>query len=422
PAATEALRQLPAPAREALTALVPELARPSLPPSENGYSLRPHAMATPGLPLFDAIARLLRGAASRIPLVLVLDDLHWADSASLTLLGYLLEELASARLLVLGTFRDVELPPGHPHIAQLDRFERAACFKRVALQGLSVPDVARYLEELTGQTAPPEVVERLHERTAGNPFFVRETVRSLTTDALSAGHLRVFEVRLPEGARDVMRRRLALLPEAAQQTLRAASVLGLQFDVGMLGGMVELDRDALLAALDRALAARLVVREQGSLARYAFAHAVVRDAIYDDLPSGEKCELHLRAGEALERQRVRPGATAELALHFYRALPRGDGHKAFEHGKRAAEQARAAGDHEQAAAFYRRAYEGLCCLSDADPDSSAELMLALGRAHRESGQPGAAREALDRVLELSAIAGASERWAKAARVELERLS
>src|SRR5204862_181912 len=126
------------------------------------------------------------------------------------------------------------------------------------------------------------------------PFFVRETVRSLTTDALSAGHLRVFEVRLPEGARDVLRRRLSLLPEAAQQTLRAASGLGVQFEITMLGAMVDLSRAALLAAL--------------------------------------------------------------------------------------------------------------------------------GRAHRESGHPAAARGALDRVIELSAIAGASDRWAKAARLELERLS
>jgi predicted ATPase/DNA-binding winged helix-turn-helix (wHTH) protein len=421
PAAAEALRALPGAALAELTALVPELARGGALPS--AHEVAPSKQVTaPGLPLFDAITRLLRGAAQRVPLVLVLDDLHWADTASLSLLDYALGELGGARLLLLGTFRDAELAPGHPHAALLDRLERSASWKRIALDGLAPGDVARYLSELTGQEAPPELVQRLHERTAGNPFFVRETVRALTSDALAEGHLRVFDIKLPEGARDVVRRRVALLPAATQQVLQRASVLGSRFELGTLGAMVELESAALLVALDRAIAARLLCRDEEGVGRYAFAHALVRDTIYEDLPSSEKCELHLAAGAALERQRgQRHASAAEIALHFHRALPQGDGNKAFEHGKRAAEQASAAGDHEQAAAFYRRAYEGLCFVQDVDADRSAEVMLELGRAHRQSGHPGQAREALDRVLELSRVAGVSEAWAKAARLELERL-
>ncbi len=429
PAATEALNGLPPAARAELSMLVPELERASLPPpavlpppAAPGAEPAARAPVQPGLSLFDAITRFVRASAQRVPLLLVLDDLHWADTATLSLLGYLLDELGSARVLVLGTFRDAELEPGHPHTALLDRLERNAAFKRIALSGLLVDDVACYVNELTGQSAPPELARKLHERTAGNPFFVRETVRALTTDALAEGHLRVFEIALPESARDVIRRRVLLLPEAAQQVLQAGSVLGLRFELGLLGAMLELDSAALLAALDRALAARLLFRADQGVAGMAFAHAVVRDTVYDDLPSTRKCELHLRAGEALEQQRShRPASAAEIALHYYRALPHGDGNKAFEHGKRAAEQAAAAGEHELAADFYRRAYEGLSFVQGADANRSAEVMLGLGRAHRESGHPTAAREALDRVLELSQVAGASEAWAKAARRELERL-
>lgn len=413
--AADALRGLPEPALAELIALVPEL-RASRAPSAGT------APAVKGLALFDAVARFLRAAAARVPLVLVLDDLHWADTASLTLLGYLLEELGGARILVLGTFRDAELPPGHPHAGLLDRLERAACWKRIALDALGVDDVARYLHELTGRDAPLELVLRVHQRTAGNPFFVRETVRSLTTDALAAGHLRLNDVELPDSARDVVRRRIAALPEPTRCVLQTAAVLGLRFDLATLGRMLELAPAELLAALDRALFARLLLRDEVGVGRYAFVHALVRDTIYEDLPTTQRCELHLAAGRALEQQRAqRPATAAEIALHLHRALPHGDGQKLFAHAKQAAEQAAADGDHAQAAQFFRCAYDGLGFAEDADANRSAEVMLALGRAHRESGHPAAAREALDRVLELSAISGAEESWARAARLELERL-
>jgi predicted ATPase len=333
----------------------------------------------------------------------------------------LLDEIGSAKLLLLATFRDVELEPGHPHAAQLDRLERAACFKRIAVSALAVPDIKRYVAEMTGQEPSGDLVARLHELTAGNPFFLRETVRSLTWDSLSAGHLRLGDIRLPESARDVVRRRVGLLADAARGVLQAASVIGLRFDVATLGPMVELDTASLLAALDRAIAARLVVRDDG-VGHYSFAHALLRDTIHDDLSTTAKCELHLRAGFALEGQRaLRPATTLEIAFHLHSALPHGDGDRAAEYGVRAAQAAAALGDHEQEAVWYTRAYEGLRFAREMDADRTAELMLALGRAHRASGHPEAAREALDRVVALASGGGASEAWAKAAKQELDGL-
>src|SRR4029077_14767999 len=124
------------------------------------------------LPLFEAITRFLRAASQRVPLVLVLDDLHWADAPSLALLSYLLDQAGSARILLLATFRDVEIEPGHPHAAELDRLERAASCKRIAVSALEVDDVARYLREMTGQVPSAEIAARLHDVTAGNPFLL----------------------------------------------------------------------------------------------------------------------------------------------------------------------------------------------------------------------------------------------------------
>jgi predicted ATPase len=220
----------------------------------------------------------------------------------------------------------------------------------------------------------------------------------------------------------VVRRRVSLLPEPARRALCAASVIGVRWDLATLGPMLDLDTKALLAAIDRALLARLLVRSDDGVGRFVFSHALVRDTLYEDLPSAQKCELHLAAGEALEQQRaLRPAAAAEIAFHLHRALPQGDGNKVFEYGMQAAQLASAAGDHEAAARWYGCAYEGLCFVRDADVNRSAEVMLALGREHCASGHPGPAREALDRVLELSTLGGASESWANAARQELARL-
>ena len=164
------------------------------------------------------------------------------------------------------------------------------------------------------------------------------------------------------------------------------------------------------------------MHDDGGVGYYAFAHALIRDTLYDDLPSAQRCELHLGAGHALEPQRaLRPSAIAEIAFHLHRALPQGDGNRVLEYGMLAAEQAAVAGDHERAAHWYACAYEGLRFVRDADADRSAEVLLALAREHGKSGQDADARQALDRVLELGALGGASETWAVAARSELERL-
>jgi predicted ATPase len=211
-----------------------------------------------------------------------LDDVHWADDASLALLGFVAEELGKARVLVVATFRDAELPPGHPHLALLDRMKRSSTFKLIEVPPLKPADVERYVQEFSGQRVADELIERIHERTAGNAFFVRETVRSLTWSALREGHLDLSAVVLPQSARDVVRRRVALLEPGARKLLETASAIGECFELPLLRRALSLDTESFLDALDEAEAARLVIRaddQHGVAGTYAFAHALLQETV-----------------------------------------------------------------------------------------------------------------------------------------------
>ena len=374
---------------------------------------------TPGLRLYDAVASLLSLLCRAQPRVLLLDDLHWADRASIDLFAYLVEQVRDARLMLVATFRDVELAAGHPHTALLERLERVPGFKRIALEALGRDDVARYVHDFSGREAAPGLAQLIYERTGGNPFFVRETVRALTWDALSDGHLALSQVELPQTARDVVRRRVAAV-EGAAPALRAASVVGEHFDIGLLAGVSGEPMSELQNTLDRAERARLIGRVAG-VGCYRFAHDVVRETVYDDLPSAERCRLHQAAAQALEARQSPDRRVAELAGHFHRALPHGDGRKALDYSIQAAELAAARADHAQEALWYSRARESLRFVPEAEPQTGAKLMLALGRARRASGQPEAAREALRQALEIGLADDGGRRFAEQAREELRRL-
>jgi predicted ATPase len=313
----EILRALKPAQRSALSTLMPDLRDSRVDP--------PLVLSDrERLALMDATCAWLRASAAQGPLVLVLDDLHWSDTTSLELLEHVLVELGDAPILILATYRNAELPKGHAHAALLDRMERAACWKRIALGSLSVEDVERYLHELTGSAAPAPLVARLHERTGGNPFFVRETVRTLTQGELMRERATYSDIELPGPARDVMRRRIAVLPESAQRMLDAASVLGVSFESSIVAAMLDKTLDALLDDLDRAVAAELVElrlkggntapsKESASFV-HAFCHSLVRDTLYGDLSSRMRRALHRAAARALE-QRGRSADAAAIAGH-----------------------------------------------------------------------------------------------------------
>lgn len=311
PRELSAVRSLSASQREALGALMPDLV--------GGQEGAVPGTAAARLLLHDAVCAWLQASAAQGPLVLVLDDLHWADGPSLELLEHVLMELGEIPVLVLGTYRDAELAKGHPHAALLDRIDRAACWKRIAVGALAAQDIAQYLRDLTGEAVPDALAARIHERTAGNAFLVRETVRTLTTQELTRERKTYSDIEVPGPARDVIRRRVAVLPAPTQRMLEAASVLGMEVDLALVAAMRGAAGAAeLLDDLDRAKVAQLIEEQAAARGGHAFVHPVIRDTVYGDLSSRVRRELHLAAAAALER-RADPRDKRAIEEHRVRA-------------------------------------------------------------------------------------------------------
>ena len=205
--------------------------------------------------LFDSITAFLKSAGQRKPLVLVLDDLHWADHPSLLLLEFVARELASARVLIIGTYRDMELSRQHPLSATLGELTRERIFQRVLLRGLDQEDVGRFVELVSGVNPPSGMVEAVHRQTEGNPLFVTEVVRLLVQEGdlvQDSSGRESWSVRIPEGVREVIGRRLDRLSERCNETLTIASVIGREFTLEPLGSLIEdMTHDRLLEVLEK---------------------------------------------------------------------------------------------------------------------------------------------------------------------------
>jgi class 3 adenylate cyclase/tetratricopeptide (TPR) repeat protein len=369
-----------------LTRLVPELTDrlEGLPPP-----LRSDA-ETERYRLFDAVAAWLAAASAEDPVLLVLDDLQWATKPTLLLLRHVSRSPEPLRLLIVGTFRDSELPPGHPLPELLAELRRQDSVERLAVTGLDRAAVGQYVEAAAGHALDDEVRDlalAVHTETAGNPFFVGQVLRHLTetggvalTDGRWTTTVAVGEIGIPEGVREVVARRLSRLSEATNQLLRLAAVAGPEFEVGVLAAAAGLTDDAVLDALEQALAARLLIDAPGPVPRNRFAHALVRAAVYDELPAARRAALHRRVGEAIETVHGRDLAEhlSALARHFTAS---GDQAKAagYWHGAGRRALARLAPD------------EAVACLAQAltgsDEGQRLEVLIDLGDAQRQASDP-----------------------------------
>ena len=393
----ERLRDLLGPGAPLLTQLVPGL--PASPP--DGPS------ATSGgqqerYRLYDAVATLLLDAARERPVVLVLDDLHWADRDSLALLRYTAAMVGQARLLLIGAYRDAELDEGHPLRDVLADLAREGDYERQTIRGLDELEVARYLAAAIGRELPPDLVRRIHAETEGNPFYIREVLRHLVETGRLAGRdergsaaLNIEDLGVSEDVRHVVHRRLSRLSAETGTILRVAAAFPRGVDVRALRALLDRSEDELLDALDEAVRAGLVRAVVGRPGLYRFAHAIVRHAVYDELGAGQRARLHRQIGEAFERL-YGVGAEAhldELAYHFCRAVPGGDPDVAFDYATRAAERAMRLLAHEDAAEHYGRALQ-MFELHEAPADEPGraeregrryELLMALGDAQAKAG-------------------------------------
>ncbi len=367
--------------------------------------------------LFDAIATFLNRASQSQPLVLFIDDLHWADHSSLLLLQFVARELDLSRVLVVTTYRSDEATRSRVLARTIGEIVREPTTLRISLGGLSSGDVARFIEETVGRTPPRELVERVHEQTEGNAFFLTEVVHLLTADSGDRERASVgaLKISIPPTVREVITRRLEHLSPGAREVLFSASPIGREFSLEVLELVSDLPHDEIVDRLEDCVAARVLVRLDRP-GRYSFAHALIADSLYDDMSSSERARAHARIGQAMESLYRGPGGNhlTELAYHFSEAGSREAAIKAVGYSERAARDAYARLAFEDAAQLY----DGALALIEhhrlEDQTRKCELLLAMGEAEAKAGRIQGSRDHLLQAATIARGLGDGERLTRAA--------
>jgi hypothetical protein len=360
--------------------------------------------------LFGAVAELLRAAAGSVPLLVVLDDFHWADGQSVALLKHVARSIETAQLQLLVTYRDSDLTKDHPLTGVLADLRRLEGVERIGLQGLAVEDVEAMTVAAAGHDLDPDglaLAGEIAAETGGNPFFVGEILRNLSESGMVVYNEqrdrwvidRSSGVALPESVREVVERRVEVLGTDARQTLTAAAVIGRSFDLDLLAQLVDLDEVTLLGQLEAAVQASLLVESSDRVGRFSFAHALINHTLYNGLGGTRRARMHLRIAETLE---VLYGSDAEerlaeLALHWRLATVSVDKHKAAGYSLRAGQRALGSLAPSEAAKLFADALE---LFGPGTTIERCEALIGLGDAQRLTGD-AAHRETL---LQASRIA------------------
>ncbi len=368
--------------------------------------------ATERYQVFDAIVSILKRATARWPVVLVLDDLHWADTPTLHLIRHLLRHAEGSRLLVIGTFRDAEVGRAHPLCALLSDLRRERWYDRLALEGFDEPTTGELVADRLGRPVTSAFVRRLRDQTDGNAFFIEETLRALSEscwlDAPVIDEEAIGKLGVPEGIAEVILRRVRQLPAEAEELLRAASVVGPTFGLAAIEPLLDVGSDTLVAAIDDCLDAQLVEEARDQFDVFTFSHALVREVLYGQLSDARRVRLHLRLARQLERA---PEANpAELAHHFALAAPLAGPEPGCRHSVAAGHRAADAFAYDEAAAHFRLALK----LSDpGDESGRCDVQLSLGRVQWHAGDDGARTTFLE-AAESALRRGAATQLARAA--------
>ncbi len=358
--------------------------------------------------LYAAVVGLLEGASADEPVVLIIDDLHWADAPTLSLLRHVVSAGPAMRALVVGTYRDSDLSREHPLTALLADLHREQGVERMKLTGLDGEDVLALMEAAAGHELDEDgraLAREIARETAGNPFFAGEVLRHLTESGAlvqeEGGRWRLTgslaELGLPQSVREVVGRRVERLGSDARTALSAAAVIGREFDLDLLLAVVEFPEDRLLDLLDEAVAASLLQESSERAGRFAFAHGLVEHTLYEDLGRARRARMHKRVAQALEELcGGEPGERlGELAGHWAAAVVSADTAKAIHYARRAAERALDQLAPDEAERWYRQTLELHDQAPGGDRSERCDLMIGLGEAQRQAGNPEFRQTLLD---------------------------
>ncbi|MCI0777509.1 MAG: protein kinase, partial [Chloroflexi bacterium] len=405
--------------------LVSEI-RQRLPDIPEAPALEPEAER---LRLFESVGSFVRTASEAKPIVLFLDDIHWADTPSLLLLRYLARSITSDRVLILCAYRDVELDRTHPLSDVIAALRQDQTYQRVRLRGLPEEDILALLTGIEpseeAATTRQALATALAQETEGNPFFIHEVLNHLVEERKlvreggrwTASVASVSELGIPEGVRQVIGRRLSRLSEPCNRMLTLASTMPGGFSWEELRAIMGENDETLLELVEEALRAQIIrERKNEQVATYEFTHALMRHTVYEELSTPRRVMLHRRIGEALEELHAANPEPhlARLAHHFYQAAPGGDIDKAMDYATRAAERALMLLAYEEAAGLYEMALQAIEFQERPDKNQRCELLLALGRTHKSAGDATKTRAAYDRAAEAARELGDPEKLAQAA--------
>ena len=345
--------------------------------------------------LMQSVTSFLTNASSVQPIVIVLEDLHDADAGTLDMLTHVSRNLSGARLMLVGTYRDVEVDRSHPLSGTLAELRRVANFDRIGLRGLTADEVQRMMGSIAGHDVPWGISEAVYRQTEGNPLFVQEVLRYLVEEGMLAhGHddserKTPPEMRIPEGLTDVIGKRLSRLSSEANSVLSVAAVVGRDFRLDVLQQVAGLSEDDLFAALEEAQAAAVIEERSatGTGVSFRFAHAFFKQTLYEETFAPRRIRLHQQVGRALEEAYTdRLGEhAAELTEHFAQSTEREDLQKALSYGEMAAERAVSVYAYGEAVRLLDQA---LLVQEVLDPDDKAQrcdLLLSLAGAMMPAG-------------------------------------
>jgi DNA-binding NarL/FixJ family response regulator len=344
---------------------------------------------------YDAFAQALVALADE-RVVVVLDDLHWADPASLGLLGHIGRIVSTVPIVLVGTYREAELELTHPLAQTLADLDRHVRIRRIPLDVLGATEVRSLLAAVADGPISRRFAETVARETGGNPFFVSEVALQLSSTGAP-----LDEIPVPDSVRQAVGQRLARLTPETARVLSVAAAFARPFRFDALEALTELEEDALLDCVDEALRGRMLVASDGE--RYEFAHALVRHAIYDELSPSRQARLHRRIAEALERLGGQVDAS-ELASQYYRSRTLPGAEHGYRYAVAAAEHAKERYAYEQAVVFLQMALE---LAAESDERLRADIAARLAEAQAEAVMVDEARQSTEVALALLESSGAA---------------